>query len=260
MKLNEVKGFENWDFMLVKFTKNQHAQDFLDGKLYMNNFNHFIKQEKESKHKGQGDSYEAAHVMKVEKVKIIEEGTGLLLGEAESGHLIERYDYFKKTPLFCLTLIKSKDLEVVEKTDSELTVKIGLSEEDKKKFKEDFQSDTAIFTLNHSEFTKRLRESAEKLETSIRFNNVEYVDYSVLDRTRKEKFDKGSLDFLFNKHHELEYQREFRIVLPEIRAEKNYSFNIGNVEDIFYVMDIDKFFEDIQIQISYSSDNDEERS
>jgi hypothetical protein len=43
MRLNEIEGFEERDLILAKFTKSEWVEDFLNGKLFMNNFNNFMR-------------------------------------------------------------------------------------------------------------------------------------------------------------------------------------------------------------------------
>jgi hypothetical protein len=248
MKFNEIIGFEKKDMMLVKFTKSEYVQDLLDGNLYMNNFNHFVEQEKNTKHKGQGDSYEGAYVTTFDSVDIYIEDD--LVGSAESGSLFIRNQYANKIPLFSMSLLTSRDFEVIEEKESSVILKLGFIKEDIQRIKDDFRCDKVVFTFQYNEFLKRLQEASNKISMKCMYDFVQYVDFSILDKKRKERFDQGHLDFLFHKHHSLKHQREFRVILPDIQVEQNYSFRVGDLNEIFYVMDIDDFFSGMKLQLN----------
>lgn len=84
MRLNEVEGLETNDIIMAKFIKSEWVEDFLSGNLYMNNFDHFIEQEKNTKEKGQGDSYEAALVTEARDIRIYDKNGNLIATSFQS--------------------------------------------------------------------------------------------------------------------------------------------------------------------------------
>ncbi|MGR9527452.1 hypothetical protein ACSS31_27615 (plasmid) [Priestia megaterium] len=256
MKFSEVKGCENLTVMFAKFTKSEHAQDLLDGNLYMNNFKHFVKQEENSKHKGQGDSYEGAFVTTFDAVDIyVNDGYA---GYAQSGKISMTYTDLDRSPLFSMSMLKSCDFKVIEDKGSSIVLKVDFSEQDIKEFKENFKSDTVVFTLNFKTLIERLNDAARKTETKRVTGPVEYVDFSIMDSKHKDRykrFEEGYIDFLFHKHNSLKYQREFRLILPDIQVDRNYTFEVGSLEDIFYVVDIDEFFSGMKIELGLKKAN-----
>lgn len=251
MRLNEVEGFETDAFILAKFTLNEYVDDFINGNLFMNNFNHFINQEKESKHKGQGDSFEAALVTEVKNIRIIESETNQIIATANNGNLIERYDYFRKTPLYCLALFATKDFKVLEHSEESIKFKLDIPEEDKAKFRNDFGSDTVAFTFNPEVFVERLITKDKEINGDLRYGMVNYTDYSIMESARRKAFEEGKADFLFTKHNSLSYQREFRIILPQLQSDKPFIFNIGNLGDIFSKVTIDQFLDECYIEMQF---------
>jgi len=132
MRLNNVEGFESKDIIMAKFTESQWAEDFLNGDLYMNNFNHFIEQEKRTKEKGQGDSYEAALVTEVQNIKIYN-NDDKLIATGEGGTIIERYVEVKQVPLFCTALFKPSDFKVMDINDKKVKFMLDIPLEEKEK-------------------------------------------------------------------------------------------------------------------------------
>ncbi|NGY94041.1 hypothetical protein F3K44_32825 [Bacillus megaterium] len=243
MKLSEINGIENDTLMLAKFIKSEYLQDFLNGNLYMNNFKYFVEQEKNSKHKGQGDSYEGAFVATFDAVDLYVDD--VYVGYAESGELSFRNKNVDNTPLFSMSRLSSHDFKVIEDKGDSVIIKVDFSEQDIKKFKEDFGCDKVVFTINSVTYIEMLRNVARKINTRIGTGSIQYVDFSILDNKhedRRKRFDQGHIDFLFHKHNSLKYQREFRFILPDIQVDQNYIFEVGKLHDIFYVYDIDDFF------------------
>jgi hypothetical protein len=251
MRLSEVEGFNVNEFMLVKFTKSEWIQGFIDGNIYMNNFDHFIEQEKQSGHKGQGDSYEAAFVFEVRNVRVYDTKTNELILTSPLGSYIERYNYFKKTPLFCMTMFSANDFTVLEENEDYILIKLDIKEEEKKRFVEDFNADTVAITFRPYTFIQRFKARAAILNAGFVSGNVKYVDYSVMDSKRKKAFDEGDLDFLFAKHHSLSYQREYRFILSSIQSSEPYTFEIGNISDLFVTMSVNKFLNESYIQLNF---------
>ena len=256
MKLSEINGAENYTVMLAKFIRSEYLKDLLDGNLYMNNFKHFVEQEKNSKHKGQGDSYEGAFVTTFDTVDIYIDD--IYAGYAENGALSMRHNAVNNSPLFSMSMLTSRDFKVIEDKGDSIVLKVDFNEEDIKKFKEDFGCDKVAFTLNSITFIERLQNAARKMKTKIGTGSVKYVDFSIMDskhQDRKNRFDEGYMDFLFHKHNSLEYQREFRLILPNIQVDQYYSFAVGNLEYIFHVIDIDEFFSGMKIELGLKKEN-----
>jgi hypothetical protein len=72
-----------------------------------------------------------------------------------------------------------------------------------------------------------------------------------MDKKRRESFNEMRPEFLFTKHFSLEYQREYRFVLPGIRSEGPYIKNVGDLRDLFNVITIDDFLERTFIEMNF---------
>lgn len=250
MRLNEVEGFENKDIIMAKFTNSQWVEDFLNGNIFMNNFNHFIEQEKRTKEKGQGDSYEAALVTEAQEIRIYDENNNLM-ATSKRGTMIERYDDVKKVPLFCMALFNSKDFEVLEICDKSIKFKIALPPEDKEELRKAFKSDSVILTFSPGIFVKRVKGALLPIDANLLCGSVKYVDYSIMDKKRRESFNEMRPEFLFTKHFSLDYQREYRFVLPGIRSEGPYTKNVGDLRDLCNVISTDDFLERTFIEMNF---------
>ncbi|SIS52142.1 hypothetical protein [Salimicrobium flavidum] len=85
----------------------EHADDLLNGNLFMKNLKYFIDLEKNTGEKGRGDKREAAHVIRSQHVKVIDPKTEKVIATANEGEIIERYTNAPKVPVFCFTLFKA---------------------------------------------------------------------------------------------------------------------------------------------------------
>jgi hypothetical protein len=250
MRLNEVEGFEVKDLILAKFTKSEFVEDFLNGNLFMNNFNHFIEQEKRTKEKGQGDSFEAALVTEAQEIRVYDQDSNLI-ATSKSGNMIERYEDVKQVPLYCMALFDSKDFLVIEQTEDSISFKLDILDEDKEKLKLVFQADKVILTFSPGVFVKRVKDTMMQTDPNFLCGSVKYVDYSVMDNQRRKNFDEMRPEFLFTKHRSLEYQREYRFILPGIRSSTPYVCNIGDLRNLFNVITVDQFLDECIIQMNF---------
>lgn len=250
MRLNEVDGLENKDIIMAKFTNSEWAEDFLNGNLYMNNFNHFIEQEKRTKEKGQGDSFEAALVTEATNIRIYDKHNNVI-AISKSGRMIERYENIKYVPLFCMALFNSRDFEVIDVSDKSVKFMIDISSEDKENIRNAFIADSVLLTFSPGVFIQRVKEALLPINANLLCGPVKYVDYSIMDTKRKENFDEMRPEFLFTKHFSLKYQREYRFVLPGIKTETPYVKNIGDLRDLFSLISIDDFLERSHIEMTF---------
>jgi len=74
-----------------------------------------------------------------------------------------------------------------------------------------------------------------------------------MDAKRREDFDEMRPMFLFDKHFSLEYQREYRFVLPGVRSEGPYIKNIGDLRDLFHMLSIDDFLDNSYIEMNFKN-------
>ena len=250
MRLNEIEGFEERDLILAKFTKSEWVEDFLNGNLFMNNFNNFIEQEKRTKEKGQGDSYEAALVTEAQGIRIYDQDNNLI-ATSKSGHMIERYEDVKLVPLYCMALFDSTNFVVVEQNENSISFKLDILDEEKVRLKSVFQADKVILSFSPGVFVKRVKDKLMEIDSNFLCGSVKYVDYSTMDYQRRKNFDEMRPEFLFTKHYSLAYQREYRFVLPSIRSAEPSIYNIGDLRDLFNVVTIDQFLDECIIQMNF---------
>lgn len=254
MRLNELEDFNTEHFAMVKFTSKEWVNSFLDGDIYMNNFKHFIDQEKTSKIKGQGDAYEGAHVLEFSNAKLYDKNNNLI-ATAKFANLIERYIDVNKLPMFCVANFSAKDFVVLEHAEDYIIVKLVIPSEDIEKIKETFKADTVAVTLMPHHFMKRFSNVAEESNLGLSCGMVEYADYKILDTERKKSFDEGNVDFLFTKHNSLSYQKEFRFILTNVKSEEPYTLKLGDLRDLFIELDADAFLNGITLRINFKKNN-----
>ncbi|MBX9972531.1 hypothetical protein [Cytobacillus firmus] len=224
-RLNEIKGFENIS-MYVKFLKRGYLEDLLNGSIYMKNFNFFIELEKKAKEKGQGDKLEIAHVVRSNKIKLIDPETKMVLATASVGEMVERYTGMEKMPVFCVTHFHSSDFMVTNIKDGIVTAKIDIPIEDQEMFEQTF-GDTAVILTN--EFTEKMIKASKESNLGIAIGNVQYQDYNFYSSERKKLFDEQAIDLLFWKDDFFINQREARFILTQVAVEDHYRLEIGEI-------------------------------
>lgn len=241
MRLSEIESFNTQQLIMVKFTTKKWVHKFLDGNIHMNNFKHFINQEENSKIKGQGDSYEGAHALKLAGANFYNQ-ENILIATASSVDLIERHGIVNNIPMFCMANFSAADFIVLDHGEDYINLKLDIPAEDIQKIKEVFKTDTVAITVSPHAFIKRFDTAAKEKNLGLCCGMIDYIDYQILDKSRKKRFDEGEVDVLFTKHNSLSYQREYRFVLTNVQSEKPYTLELGNLRNMFTEMDADAFF------------------
>jgi hypothetical protein len=226
-RLSEVMGFENIG-MYVKFLKKDFLEDLLIGSIYMKNFDFYIQLEKRTKEKGQGDKLEIAHVVRGNKITLIDPKTDMVIATASTGEMVERYTGMERMPVFCLTHFHANDFLITKFEDGIITAKIDIPIEDQQLFEKTF-GDTAVILTN--EFTDKMITKSKELSLEVAIGDVQYQDYSFFSTERKKQFDEKSINLLFWKDNFFKNQREARFILTNQSVEDNFRLEIGEIRD-----------------------------
>ncbi|EFU43419.1 hypothetical protein PVOR_03660 [Paenibacillus vortex V453] len=247
-RLSEIEPFKNAKFF-VKFTKSEYVDDLLNGELFMNPLSIFIKQEIESKQRGQGDKYEGAHVFRVTNIKIIDPETEQVIATAKQGIVQENYGGAEDTPIFCFTVFSAKDFEVIDQDDDSISIKLNIEEEDKKNFLDNFGDKAVILPFN---FVELLSEDANNNGHTYVIKQVKYDDYEKgINSEHKKLFDEGSFDIVFWKDSFFEFQREARFAIFDLPTKQSSKFKMRNLRSYCGVLDAKKFFDDYYVKIGF---------
>ncbi|EJS54404.1 hypothetical protein IC9_01737 [Bacillus toyonensis] len=236
-KLSDINKYKDSVF-LIKFLEEKYLNDLLEGNFYMKSFGFFIDLEKKKKNKGQGDKHEGALVRKKQDTQLVINGKYAI--NATWFTEVRRYVNVKKMPMFCCTIFKASDFEVVNETDLSVYVKIILSEQQKNKLLDDFGNKAV-------RLPKGLMDRVDVELINLGLNGVsgpvEYIDSDVGNVERKKAFKEFHPDMLFWKDEYFEYQKEYRFVITDKFIEDHFILNIGDISQRVTVMDTTEFFE-----------------
>lgn len=242
-RLSDIEKFKHIRFY-VKFT--DYDDSLLDGTLYMNTLGHFIDQEKESQIKGQGDRYEGAYVFGATNIQIIDSETDEVIATAPYGVYEERLEGIRETPVFCFTLFTAKDFKVIEETENSVSVMLDIGDEDKQKFLDNFGKKAVILPSN---FVTLLKEDADEHELDFIIKSVSYHDYNVIDKKRREEYDKGSVGIVTWKDKFFEFQREMRFLIFNKPTTKPITFKMRSLRGLANVMEAEHFLSHCYIKL-----------
>ncbi|MBM7835636.1 hypothetical protein [Clostridium sardiniense] len=213
--------------MLVKVCKKQeHLEDFINGKLFMNtNFKFSQIEQQEELSEGQYDSYEGTQVV-LNPTDNIETVIDYSDGEPKIYQGKRGEFEHKGIPVWNVQLGRGKNIEnvfcmysiwvdlennLVTKIDDRMISEFG---------------DYCAIVLNKEEFINRVERAVNKLEYNItkelRYGYVEYVEIN------------GAYVELgtFRKRKKYKYQSEFRIALGVDREPRPLVLDVGNLADI----------------------------
>ncbi|ANT39934.1 hypothetical protein [Bacillus thuringiensis] len=236
-KLSDIKKYKD-SYFLIKFLEEKYLKDLLEGKFYMKNLGFFIDLEKKKKNKGQGDKYEGALVRKQQDTQLVINGKHVI--NAQQFTEVRRYRDVKKMPVFCCTIFRASDFEVVNETDLAVYVKIILNEQQKNKLLDDFGKKAVRLPKG---LMDRVDVELSNLGLSGEYGPVKYIDNNIGYIEREKAFKESQPDMLFWKDKYFEYQKEYRFVITGKFIEDHCILNIGDISQRVTVMDTTEFFE-----------------
>ena len=221
---------------LLKFGKEAHIKQFIDGSLFFSTAEVLRKIERENKIKGQGDILEASSKLYIQKMTIQELNLNdcTFINSKKVGIL--QYEPADQIPVFCLFSVYEDDCN--KNVDG--TLSISLSDESKMIIREHFpNTDTVAIISDPEKFITDVKESIGcRIEHgSIKYyntdkgindnddtlNEMEYYEYLTQDVPPVIENGKTIYSFhadyvyraLFCKDVYFAGEQEYRIVLPE---------------------------------------------
>ena len=234
-------------FFLAKiFAKKVHADAFVSGSMFANRLSYFKRIENRD---GRGDEYEGAIIPELDGLTFSLTSTDLQTGEVDEFTFPEedfaappiilptRLDHFN---VFCMYAGHSGDFnEITTDNLQRFKEQLGIPEDCTR------LGSHAVIVRNATEFIRRVRVAAERENYGIWWKLMQYYDPEV----GTPQF-KSSLDPIFSKSKEYEYQREFRFAIDTGTVGRNpVILDIGDIDDITMHMDSREINRQIDIGI-----------
>ncbi|GGG02146.1 hypothetical protein [Paenibacillus abyssi] len=241
-RLSEIDGNETTQLCLfLKFaTEKWHLESLQSGKLRMNNLKRFIDMEKNEGKKGMGDLLEVSNVINLLNFKLIDPDTDEVIFEGKSSRGVMTLNHCTPKPVFCLAMVDSKMLEVIEEDDKCYKCKVVFLDIQKRRFIEDFGNHVMVLPV--SGFLERVIKAFDKHEYGYVYQPVLYDDFNVNHSNRLKSFEEENTDVFFWKDKSIEYQNEFRIVILNKDIEEPLVTEIGDLSDISFITTSEKLF------------------
>ena len=222
-------------FFFAKIYKNEeHADTFIKGSLFANRLCYFKQIENRD---GRGDKYEGAIVPKLDELcftltsKDIQTGevTEITIPEDDfAGPPIIQPTWLDHFNVFCMYAGYSGAFKEIPTDNLQCFQKQPEIPEDCTKL-----GRYAVLIKDPKEFIRRVRVAAERENYKIWWRLLRYYDPEVGTPRLV-----SSLDSIFSKSKEYEYQREFRFAIDTGTLESDpITLDIGDISDIAFRMD-----------------------
>ena len=233
-------------FFVKIYEKEEHADAFIRGSLFANRLRYFKQIENRD---GRGDKYEGAIVPKLDGLCFTLSCTDTHTGEVSEITIpVEDFaappiiqptwlDHFN---VFCMYAGYSGAFKEISTDNLQCFQKqLEIPEECTRLGR------YAVLIKNVTEFIKRVRVAAERENYEIWWRLLRYYDPEV-GTPRLE----SSLDSIFSKSKEYEYQREFRFAIDNGSVGRNHIIlDIGEIDDITMCMESREINRQIDIRI-----------
>ena len=221
--------------LLVKvFSEREHADSFLQGKLYARRLSWFKELEDDDERK---DEYEGAAVVRRDGVTITMEAVNkvdgtiqeVTIGEGNLGGPIQfRLNHFDAVNIFCMFSFKREDFKQISCDNIEGNLKQLELTEDTLKL-----GGYAVAITSVYEFSKRVKKVACRNEYTLWEGPVEYYDPDV-----GVSFPPVDIRTVFNKRKKFAHQREYRFAIATgTIGNEPITLDIGKIDDIAFPLD-----------------------
>ncbi len=249
LKNEFLDKFGNVVVSYLKFTeKKEWAEGIVSGNLYMKPIKYYRDLETKYGIKGQGDSREVSLISEDVRVTITSLDTGVVIpGEAREVRI--HYPKDEKNPIFCITGIKVKDLEIKEFDEESIKFKLPFTTSDLEQFKRDFGNYAVIIMAET--FQSAIKGALEKQNINGYFGEVIYCENDTIEKER-DFFNEELKRFMY-KDADFSYQKEHRLVLDDSVVEERF-FDVGSLKEYANLFEVDKLL-DFEICIKYVRKN-----
>lgn len=230
--------FRDTPIMFMKFSKNiEHLKMLQSGSLYMNNLKYYVELEEKNGVPGMGDKLEAMNVMNEVNLSFYIPGTDRLIRQATAKTTSLRYQDALYKPVFCLFSITIDMLEVIEETESFVSLKLNFSKEQLAEMEKEFGKHVLLISRNA--LHERIEKSFKEREYEWQGKPAEYLDYTLNHMNVFQAYANRSTDLFFYKNKKFEHQKEYRIVIFNKDEEEAITEKIDTLEDVSYLTTTD---------------------
>lgn len=210
----------------MKFCSTQErAESVINGDFYVNTPEFFRQQEMKTGERGQGDRNELIMELSLERGIIKNHSTGNVVLSFPKGIARIRYDYDDNFPMVCMVGIPTKDLKPISITDNFVNFGFPFSEEEYLEMEKKFGKYCVL--IGARELEEKIRRACARANIDYIFEPVKYVPLNSLEKFKA--YQKGDRSRFLFKDEDLDYQREYRLVLGE-EFPKDHFFHIGRLE------------------------------
>lgn len=214
-------------FTFVKFfEKQEYADDFIHGNLYMNTVSYFQKDEDNT---SVYDKYESvSHHYQPNKIELKFNEIVIPQNELDGAVIIQTKD-FDNFNIFCLYAVNSGNFQELNDENYEEFINSLRIHKKNNEF-----GDFCIVVTNITEFLERVKQAVRKNNFFMKGNFIDYYDVNNFSGSF------SGIDAIFHKQIEFSYQNEYRIVINNmIDDNQPYYLEIGDISDICAISSID---------------------
>lgn len=223
-------------YFVKTFSEPSHADQFLDGLLYMNSLDYFVRLE-ECENTGRGDRHEGVSAW-LQPNEIQLEINGIRIeSEDLAGPVFLQPNRHLAQSIFCMHAGY-----VGGNTPSEFATTVEFEQAVKIPQKNISLGQYSAVITNVKEFLQRVKAAAGKQNVALRGQLVNYYDPTIFHGHFAEE------DTPFRKQIRFAHQREYRLVANRQDSDASpYSLDIGSLRDIAHMISIETLNANIKI-------------
>lgn len=134
-------------------------------------------------------------------------------------------------PVFCMTGVSTKYIDLKEKDENTLTADVKFSNILSKMLEEDYWQ-SALLITNKTEFLNRILNKCSELGIELKGKPIKYTNMNINLVDRYEDIDKDITNIAYWKDNAYSYQYEYRLAMKNHYTEDDFILEIGDITDI----------------------------
>lgn len=209
---------------MIKYGKEQHLQQIVDGKLRFAPSQTYIKIEEQQHNRGQGDLLEGKMKIKLESLRLHNPKTNNFICELPKSTGIISIQDVNNIPIFCLSQYSIEDIKIINGEDV-----IVLNREKLESIKKDIPEAThALIIIEPEKFISDVRGI---LGYEIISDGIHYYDYNINTMEMLMFLTTGCTEIKTNQKLSMTYENRYRHLLCkdiDFETQQEYRFVVLN--------------------------------
>lgn len=217
--------------LLIKFGNLDNLKKLQKGQIYCKNLKWYSDQEKKTGDKAMGDKLEGKFKLAECSIKYSNPKIKEWNFEVDNVSVLLSVGNLDRMPVFCMTGITTRDLDLVEKDKDTSVADVRFSDILSKVYNESYW-EAALVIEDSTKFIESLMKVCKDKGIKIINKLVTYTNMDINNTDRLKNINEDINNSVFCKDDSYSYQHEYRFAFTNKVVENSFTIDIGDISDI----------------------------